>query len=105
MDLLGDASSSSEGCGHRHPLQQRKQSKTLPLPLEQALFGFVVAYVPLEEWSASTSFWHLWEGLSHQSPVMPQAAFAAAIDSGDGGSMTWGVPDSVRLPDGRVRLY
>jgi len=23
----------------------------------------------------------------------------------DGGSMAWGVPDSVRLPDGRVRLY
>ena len=23
----------------------------------------------------------------------------------DGGSMAWGVPDSVRLPDGRIRLY
>ena len=88
MVLRGDASSTSEGCGHRHPHRQRNQSKTLQLPLKQALVGFVGQILFLTEWCGSTSFWHLYEGLSHQSPVMPQAAFAAAIDSGDGGLLS-----------------
>ncbi len=28
-----------------------------------------------------------------------------ALGFSDGGSMAWGVPDAVLLPDGRVRLY
>ena len=43
MALPVDASSTYEGFEHRHPLQQRNQSKTLQQPLEQALVGFVVA--------------------------------------------------------------
>ncbi|RNC93265.1 MAG: hypothetical protein ED554_05675 [Synechococcus sp. YX04-3] len=42
----------------------------------------------LTEWPAPTSFWHLYEGLSHQSPVTPQAALAAAIACGDGGLLS-----------------